>query len=147
MKTKIYRDELTQEYVKSILEYDPDGGDFIWLRSIGSNAKYSTAGYLSGQGYWYVKISRLKYQRGRLAYFYMTGEWPEEIDHIDRDMSNDEWGKLRAATRARNEYNIGIRKDSKNQYKGVYRVPGGRFGAQIYVDYKRMYLGHFCDEW
>lgn len=65
----------------------------------------------------------------------MTGKWPkEEIDHKDRDPSNDRWCNLREATSSQNKYNRG---DDDN-LRGVYRS-----GKRWYALVSRNYLGTF----
>lgn len=51
----------------------------------------------------------------------MTGVWPEtEIDHIDKDKTNNEISNLRLATRLVQEINKSPRKDNRYGITGVY---------------------------
>lgn len=127
-------ESLTQERLKEIVEYDPVSGWFYKKdtnRIIGSIVK----------GYTIVTIGGQAFRAGRLAWFYMTGRWPEEIDHKDLCKCNDAWDNLREATRSQNCANrkafnsLGI--------KGVSQLPSGRYSASIRHDGYNHYLGSF----
>lgn len=103
-RSTLPRDQLTVEYLKSILEYHPATGEFTWLPRDSNRFKPSLvgtpAGYpkMKGRGkiYHHISIREKSYLRSRLAFFYMEGRWPEGvIDHKDGDSLNDSWGNLR----------------------------------------------------
>lgn len=76
--------------LKSQLKYDPLSGSFIRkVRSSKSVKIGDKAGYVDGYGYITLSLNGIKYQSHRLAWFYMTGNWPERIDHIDHDRQNN----------------------------------------------------------
>lgn len=81
---------------------------------------------------------------GRLAWFYMTGEWPEdEVDHRDRDGWNQKWDNLRPSTRSLNQANT-LYKTNRSGHKGVhYRADLKKFRAMISIGGKNKSLGHF----
>lgn len=123
-----YVNNLTQEYLKSILFYDPETGLFVWLKSLSNRAKIGTpAGTLRSNGYLKTNIDGQLYYNHRLAWLYMTGEWPAyNIDHINGIKDNNEWKNLREATHSQNNKNraaYGATQD-KNIYltKGKYTV-------------------------
>lgn len=119
------------------LEYNPDTGDWKW-RFSNSNVRPGTpAGYVRPDGYRLIRIDGVAYYSGRLAWVYMTGKWPkEEIDHIDRDPSNDKWSNLREATSSQNKYNRDLGYEGP---RGVYRS-GNRWWASVG---QSSYLGTF----
>lgn len=117
------------------LQYDPNTGNWIWLKTPRSGYVGRPAGSLDTKGYWIIKIDGQSYKASRLAFLYMTGEWPtDEMDHIDRKPWNDVWSNLRQATRTENNQNRvmpntsgyqGVRKHSHNntwvvQYENIY---------------------------
>ena len=56
-------------------------------------------------------------------FLWVTGEWPEaEIDHKNRDKSDNRWANLREARRPENIANSVVRADSKIGLKGVARA-------------------------
>lgn len=107
--------EISQEYLKSIINYDPIEGTFTWLPREGSsafNAKLAgkDAGYRHPSGYTYIKLtlecgSQKAFGAHRLAYLYMEGYIPTKVDHKDLDKSNNKWMNLRAATSVQNAAN------------------------------------------
>lgn len=54
-----------------------------------------------------------------------------EVDHRDLDGLNNRKRNLRVATRAQNNTNQGLRKDSKSGFKGVSWDQGGKWRARI----------------
>lgn len=81
---------LTQEKLHSLVHYDQDTGIFTKL----SNGMR----YLATDNGGYVRVSLGKYgafQAHILAWFYVTGEWPEGvIKKRDFDPSNNAWDNL-----------------------------------------------------
>lgn len=93
----------------------------VWLQKIAAKQYVGdNVGYLNANGYVYTKIQRKGYKVHRLAWLYMTGEWPEhEIDHKDRNRSNNRWGNLRQVTHKQNAENRSPRHDSSSGFTGV----------------------------
>jgi hypothetical protein len=123
-----YKDDITADYVRSILDYDPETGLLTWKRrervSRQWNTKYAgkEAGVLS-LGYIKIRIEKRAYQAHRLIWLMMTGSWPkEQIDHIDMDRSNNRWVNLREASNAENMRNTKAHIDNSSGFKGVYFV-------------------------
>lgn len=55
------------------------------------------ADYLGPDGYRYVDIDGESYRADKLAWLYMTGEWPDELVHVDGDKGNNVFANLRPA--------------------------------------------------
>ncbi len=113
--------QLTAEFVRSILNYDPKTGVMTWAQTLsnrapkGSVVKYKTSGYPA------VRILGKLYRVHRLAWLIMTGEWPEfEVDHRDTDRANNIWKNLRASTSSQNKCNRPLMKNNASGVKGVY---------------------------
>ena len=82
---------LTQERLKELLHYCPDIGLFWWKPRPGSdrhtkrwNRRYANkvAGSLNSDGYPVVTLEKAPRRLHRLAWFYMTGEWPVSYTHL-----------------------------------------------------------------
>jgi len=138
---------LTQEHLKKLLHYDSDTGEWTWLRRNGT--KRPQAGNISNQGrsagYRRICVDGKSYYSSHLVFLYMTGEFPNgEVDHIDRNRSNDKWSNLRITTHTKNCQNRGIRNDNTSGYPGVsFNTQSNRWKADICVDGVRIYLGKF----
>ncbi len=139
---------LIYEFLKEILHYDPTTGIFTWkVDRSGAVVIGSIAGGPHNKGYWNIRIGDKKYLAHRLAWFWMTGEWPEnEIDHRDNNKRNNAWYNLREATRAQNVKNTRGYKNSKTGIKGVsLHKATGKYIAQIQLNGRMKHLGLFDD--
>lgn len=80
----------------------------------------------------------------RLAYLYMTGEWPiHQIDHkgLRRDNS---WNMIRPATHSQNKMNTPIQLNNTTGYKGVtFDYRRRKYAANIKKDKRNIFLGYF----
>jgi len=138
----------SQEYLKSILHYNPDTGVFTRLVSVSNSAqKGSIAGHNKHLSYGRVNVNKKPYASHRLAWFYMTGEWPkEQIDHINQIKSDNSWCNLRECSNAQNNFNRPIPKHNKSGYKGVsWREDRKKWQSIIKFNGKSIYLGNFTD--
>lgn len=137
---------ITAAQLRAILDYNPDTGLFVWLVDMSDRVH---AGDLAGKRSkcgWYprIRINGRLYLAHRLAWLWMTGEWPSaEIDHIDCDRGNNGWANLRAATHSQNNANKAPRKNNSG-FKGVWlHRSSGLWHARIKVDTKEISLGYF----
>ncbi len=155
---------VTCEIVRELLNYDPETGIFVWRHR---DRKYFPsdraqkiwnvrfAGKKAGSkhfGYWIILIFGRHFKAHRLAFLYMTGSFPDmEIDHIDRNKSNNAFKNLREVSSSGNHQNI-FNPQSKNklQIRGVRQKRGKKFESRrkkfesrISVNGKCHYLGLF----
>lgn len=131
--------ELTQDLLKSLLTYDPDTGVFTWVRPTSTRLRVGqVAGRMNG-GYISIRICGREYGAHRLAWLYIHGIWPDkDIDHINRDRSDNRIENLRAATRAENLQN--------RDYTGVYwYARRSKWRVNIRANGKRMWIGDYAD--
>lgn len=129
---------IDQARLKEVLQYDPDTGEFIWRQRMSSRAPVGgRAGVTRQDGYVKISIDKRQYFAHRLAHLYMTGKWPQEIDHRDRNPSNNRWGNLRAVSRSVNLENRAC--------AGWYKRPSG-YCAQIVAAGAKRYLGTYPTE-
>jgi hypothetical protein len=137
---------LTHDELRRVLHYEPASGEFTWLVSLNSRTRRGKkAGCPAKNGrYWRIGFRGHIYPAHRLAWFWMTGEWPaKEIDHKDNDGLNNRWANLREADRYQNMANRGAHADSSIGLKGVYLHRQGKFIARLQVKNKRVHLGMF----
>lgn len=134
------------EFLKSRLEYDKETGLFIRIKNVSGNkgGVGNVAGNIGDEGYIVINFRGKKKKAHRLAWLYMTGEWPEkDVDHMNGDRADNRWINLRAADDSINAQNQ--RKASSNNKSGYLGVSqkGNRFKASIRSEGKRIYLGLF----
>lgn len=136
---------LTQERLKELLSYSPETGLFTWIGSrSNARANGTVVTCENAAGYVVVRLDGKLYRCARLAFLYMTGEWPkDEVDHINGCTANDRWANLRDCTSQQNKQNRSVRYDSSTLHKGVKQLPSGNFTASIKHNYQSIYLGSF----
>lgn len=135
--------ELTSARLREVLRYDPSTGKFYWVRGKGTASAGQVAGRIGSAGYRDIGVDGHLYRASRLAWLYVTGQWPTiEIDHKNLDCSDDSWGNLREATRSQNCSNR--RGWASSGFKGVTRQKSGKWIARIRVDNRLIYLGQFA---
>ena len=144
--------DITQEELKSILDYDEESGAFTWLISTNNRIKVgSVAGsvsiYNNGKKYRRFRFSGKNYLVHRLAWLYMTGEWPKhQIDHEDGNGLNNKWSNLSDVTGSDNSHNQRLRRTNKSGVMGVcWYKRSSKWYAYISIGCKRVHLGCFID--
>lgn len=136
----------TAEELRAVLTYDQFSGIFTWLVTNSNRAVAGkSAGGLNPDGYITIRVNRIGVPAHRLAWCWMTGEWPEmQIDHKDGIRSNNRWLNLRLATTEQNLHNSRPYPNSLSPLKGVtHDKAKGKWMARIRCNYKRLYLGRF----
>lgn len=138
------RTELTNEYLRTLVSYNPGTGIFTRLVAVGNNTRIGDiAGWVTCNGYVALHVRNIRFLAHRLAFFYMNGEFPaEEVDHINGVRSDNRWLNLRLATPSENMRNRSVMRNNKLGIKGVsYHKASGKFMAQARVKGKVFYLG------
>ncbi len=100
----------------------------------------TTAGYLAID--WIINGKKKKFLVHRIIYFLETGEQPDQIDHIDRNRTNNHISNLRESTHQQNIFNSSPINGAASQYKGVYRK-GKKWGASIAKGEEKYRIGCF----
>jgi hypothetical protein len=149
---KSHTTTLTAARLRELLHYDPETGVFTWRVRRRSGVKGRVApgdiaGSLQSKGRDRLRIGidYKVYRAHRLAWLYMTGEWPSRlVDHKDLNGLNNRWDNLRLATHSQNTTNSRVRSDSISGLKGVsFHKIKNRYQARIKVDRKTIRLGYF----
>lgn len=131
--------------IRKAISYDPVSGSLFWNINRGGSAKAGTvAGTVNSKGYIVVGLFGKRYQAHRLAWFIYFGNWPvDQVDHVDGNKINNSIRNLREATNSENCRNRSIKSTNKAGYKGVSKLPSGRFSSEISSSGNRVYLGSF----
>jgi HNH endonuclease/AP2 domain len=144
---------LTVNFLREIFSYDPATGIFTWNVREGIHKSWNTkyagkeTGSLDAYGYLVLRINGKTYKAHRVAWAYVTGDWPPteiEIDHKNGIRSFNAFKNLRLANDQQNAVNAKIRKDNKSGAKGVsWHHRNQKWQAQINEDGRRTSLGYF----
>ena len=133
---------LTQDRLKQLLRYDPETGEFIRVVGVKGAAAGTVAGCINKQGYNFIGIDHERPYAHRLAFLYMTGDWPTfQVDHINGIKTDNRWANLRDVSATVNMQNLS-KPRGKSKLIGVTSNDFG-FQAQIRHEGKHVYLGTF----
>jgi hypothetical protein len=139
------RDDIALERLQELLAYEPETGFFRWR----VNKHRALAGAVAGtvlsqeRPYLVIGIDDSRYLAHRLAWFYMTGKWPEDgVDHINGKQFDNRWVNLREATQSQNSGNGRAKSTNTSGFKGVY-LKKDKWVASITVDGDHIWLGRW----
>lgn len=125
-------------------DYDASTGAFTFVGSKRRGWNGKAVGTLGTSGYLIHKLNgTVSINVHRLIWAWVTGEWPGEetvIDHVNRDLLDNRWVNLRAATYAQNEANSRA-KNKLGRPKGLKLHKHGKWEARVTRNYHQYYLG------
>lgn len=145
---------ITAELLRTLIHYDQSTGEFTRIAHV-----FSKTGRRSGQsklgpmmrkpnvvGYIVFSVNRTSVLAHRLAWLYMTGEWPPGvIDHINGERADNRWENLRLSDATLNQQNQ--RKAKVGSIVDLLGVTvdkeSGKYIAQITHNYRHIHLGRF----
>lgn len=159
-------DPISIDLLRRLLRCDPETGKLYWLprttdmfsdggrhSSAHSCAKWNAkhAGKEAftslSDGRPHGRIFRRGYRASRVIWALVHGDWPDEVDHINRDPSDNRLCNLRACSHRENLYNQSSAKGSTSQYLGVRWDKGrGNWCAAISVAGRGHFLGRYGRE-
>ena len=135
---------MTQEKLKTLMEYDSVTGEFISLVKRGKLKVGDKLGTINVQGYRQIQIGDTIYLAHRLAWLYVYGYMPEFIDHIDHNRANNSISNLRECTRTDNNRNCCLQRNNTSTVVGVSFIESsGKWRSFIGHNGKRIHLGNF----
>lgn len=108
-----------QIQLKELFEYNPETGWFTNRFSRGRAKEGARAGAETGHGYRRIVIDYIKHYEHHLAWLYINCEYPDEIDHINGNRSDNRIVNLRSCSRTQNNFNA-ERATGESGLKGAY---------------------------
>lgn len=135
--------ELTQAYLKTLLDYDPSTG--LMTNKIGRyKARQGEVAGTLNRGYVRVGIDWERYLVHRLIFLWMDGEIPPEIDHINGIKDDNRWSNLRAVTTVENHMNMPMQSNCTSGITGVtWDKTRGKWLAYIKTNQRMKNLGRY----
>ena len=129
----------------TLLAYNPSNGFFTWKQNRGRIRLGATAGALRKDGYLQITLHHKLYLAHRLAWFYITEEWPsEQIDHINKNKSDNRLCNLRLATNKQNGENLPLLSVNVSGHRGVsWDAARQKWKAQVKHFGQNIFLGRF----
>ena len=135
---------LTQERLKELLDYSPETGEFVWKVNRGSvQAGRRAGGVCKTWGYVFIRVNKKLWRAHHLALLYVYGTLPppdKDVDHINRDRTDNRIANLRVVSRSANNFNT-------DKHKGCYFCKTtGKWKASVVSNYKSYHVGYFKTE-
>lgn len=148
MQKSEFRSQLGENELKEFLYYEPDTGNFYWKKAPSNRVKVGDiAGSVMSHGYRTIGFKGKEYLAHRLAFLFVEGVIPDEVDHKNGDPSDNSWNNLRKATRSENNQNTRIPKNNKSGSKNVYyRKDRDTYSVSLMVNGKTIRLGCYEDK-
>ncbi|AZO51252.1 HNH endonuclease [Mesorhizobium sp. M4B.F.Ca.ET.058.02.1.1] len=134
------------ERLRAKISYDPATCVFTWRETCGGKVAGSIAGSVDpADGYIRIGFEDSLYLGQRLAWVYMTGEWPSSItDHRNGNRADNSWENLREATWLENSHNRKRPSTNRSGHLGVcWHARSGAWRAQIQAKGCKIHLGTF----
>jgi hypothetical protein len=133
---KAYKPLPAADELWELFSLDPFTGALYWRTHRSSARIGKPFGCRFNSGYIVGEIRNNKYAAHRLVWKWLTGTEPQEVDHIDRNRTNNSPWNLRSTTRSGNHCN-------RSNVKGYTKTSSGTYRALIGINGVQYYLGHY----
>jgi hypothetical protein len=133
--------------IRDFLRYDQETGVFRWIiypQGVILRQDGVASCIHKRKGYRYICFRNHKYAAHHLAWWFVYGKVPHEIDHIHGVEAGDGIANLRVATHSQNISNSRISCKNTSGFRGVrLNKRNHRWQARIGVSGQVIYLGEF----
>lgn len=146
--------EITPASLSAALDYDPMTGVLTWKHRADREVSWNTrragqpAGSVLPVGYVYVMLEGKPRLAHRLIWLMTYGEMPSgQIDHINRDRTDNRLANLRLVSQSQNSMNGSKRGNNTSGVIGVsFDRSKAHWRADITVNGQQHYLGRFASK-
>ena len=136
------------DYLRHRYNYDPITGYLTHRFRAGNRIAGSIVGGDNGQGYLTGSINGVLYRVHRLIWKHYYGQDPAgyQIDHINRDRSDNRISNLRLATHGQNKRNSRANRNIASGHKYIYYIKGSqKYRVMFYVNRKNLSVGTYTN--
>lgn len=152
-KKHAWRWDLYADELLALLTYSPNDGLFRWRVYRHGRNGVIRPGDVAGtvkDGYVQIGVLGCIWRAHILAWFFMIGERPPigyEIDHWDRDRTNNSWSNFRLVTRSINNHNAEPGISNRSGVRGVSWLNDGtnKWHARIQIGKRIILLGNYIN--
>lgn len=150
---------LNADQLRALLTYDPTVGTLTWKprdlamfnhcgRAKLWNARFANRPvclWSDNDGYARFRILGRKLRAHRVIWMLVTGDIPDQIDHINGDRSDNRWTNLRSVSVEQNNKNKAINSNNSSGVTGVYwDAKNSNWRAKIRVRGRAISVGSFA---
>ena len=138
--------------MEDLFYYNKEDGFLYWKNDRGARkVKGKRVGWISTSkcrrtSYINLRVNGKMHKAHRVIWFMNFGYWPESIDHIDGDGTNNKLENLREVSQLDNNKNKPLPKNNTSGKIGVSFINRfGKWKASISHEGKKITLGYFTD--
>jgi hypothetical protein len=135
---------LTQAYIRELFDYCETG---LFCRKISVSHNTWPGQLVSGSvtpaGYCQFNLAGRKVPYHRAVWFWHHGTWPERLDHINNDPSDNRIENLRECTHTQNMWNAKGRAGQTGIKGVVWEKSKERYRVRMRVSGQRLSFGYF----
>ena len=134
---------LTIDRVNTLFEYD-NGRLRRKITKTWNSPAGSYAGSVNKRGHVNVQVDGVMWAAHQIIFLMFHGYIPKEIDHVNRDKTDNRIENLRKCSSTENKGNIGLLSNNRSGYRGVsFNTHRKKWRAQIKIKGRQTYLGSF----
>ena len=133
-------------FIKNHLRYED--GKIYWINRTGRHEQLNgkEAGSNQNAGYRRVRLMYKDYLTHRVIFFMHHGYWPNQVDHINRDRSDNRIENLRNCDIQQNRMNSSHRTDASKYGRNVsWAKKMGKYRVRLNYKGQAITLGYFKD--
>ena len=135
---------ITQDYLNHHFSYDPESGSFTYKIPTRRRKVGATVGKPDKDGYLTASIGCNRIIIHRAIWMMIYGEWPNVVDHINGDKTDNRLLNIRNVTNNENLKNSRLSKRNKSGVTGViWHKRFNKWHVGIGVNSKLKHIGYY----
>jgi hypothetical protein len=135
--------EIDIDVLNKHLTYNPSTGEIHSLTSRGNIKAGKKLGTMTGEGYMTIHVCGITLYFHRAAFALYHGYWPEMVDHVNGDKSDNRIANLRASNKTLNARNA--KSKTPGRFRGACKKTNF-WEVFIRSEGRQLYVGRFKTE-